>query len=81
MTRINVDESGEWLCRCGNYAAAEGFDTCLYDGTVVEPNIDGPWQGHYRCLRCDLVLFDEWGSDKPPRIMGNAKAAYNYLTI
>lgn len=80
MKRINVDESGEFICLCGNTPRGSGFDTCLADGTVVEPVIDGPWCGHYRCMECDLVVFDEPGNDKPPRIMGNAKAAYNYLT-
>lgn len=77
MSRIDVS-NGEWVCRCGNYPAAEGFDTCLPDGTLVEPDIGGPWAGHYRCLRCDLVLFDDNGG-KGPRVMGNA--ANSYLTI
>lgn len=49
-------------CQCGNTTRTDGFYHCLPDGTLVEPTIGGPWDGHYRCERCGKVeTLTEWG--------------------
>jgi hypothetical protein len=42
-------------CECGNVSWEDGFDTCLPDGTLIEPLIGSAWAGHYKCVRCDKV--------------------------
>jgi hypothetical protein len=55
--RITKDD-GEWLhCLCGNTPDMGGFDSCLTDGTPVEPLADGPWEGRlYVCLNCGRIV-------------------------
>jgi hypothetical protein len=43
------------VCTCRNTPYTDGFDTCLADGTVIEPTIDSAWDGLYICNRCLLV--------------------------
>lgn len=55
MIRGAHRERGDIVCGCGNTPGADGFSTCLPDGTEVEPLADGPWAGHYRCRDCGTV--------------------------
>ena len=52
--RVTVHPAGtEWLtCDCGNDPRSDGFDTVDADGSVIEPNVWGTWDGLYRCDRC-----------------------------
>lgn len=43
------------LCECGNTINGSGFDTCLPDGTLVEPTLDSKWDCDYLCNDCGLV--------------------------
>ena len=44
------------VCLCGNRTDLSGFGPCLPDGTQVEPDADGPWDGRlYVCLDCGLI--------------------------
>ena len=43
------------VCTCKNTPHTSGFDTCLADGTVVEPTVDSAWEGLYLCNDCHLV--------------------------
>lgn len=53
-----VRREGDWLhCLCDNTPDASGFQTCLADGTPVEPTADGPWdESSYLCLDCGRVI-------------------------
>lgn len=55
--RITRDD-GDWLhCLCGNTPDMGGFDSCLTDGTPVEPLADGPWEGRlYVCMNCGRIV-------------------------
>ena len=45
------------LCLCGNKVGLSGFDTCLPNGLVVEPLVDGPWDDvSILCLGCLGVI-------------------------
>lgn len=49
-------DQDDLTCRCGNRPYLDGFYPCLDDGTEVEPDADGPWDGaSYRCARCGQV--------------------------
>jgi hypothetical protein len=54
----HIGRDGDWLhCICGNTPGASGFQTCLPDGTEVEPDVDGPWDEHsYLCLTCGRIV-------------------------
>lgn len=49
---------GDWaVCLCGNEPHMDGFYPCLPDGTEVEPDADGPWDGKlYRCAKCERII-------------------------
>lgn len=54
---LNIKEtSPDWfVCMCGNSPRTDGFETCLRDGTIVEPT-PADWDGlHYKCMRCEAV--------------------------
>jgi len=57
VINVKIDvENGEWLtCECGNTPDSDGFDTCLADGKLIEPNINSEWDSHYKCVRCKRV--------------------------
>lgn len=50
----------ELVCVCGNEPAYDGFESCLEDGTVVEPTGGGgsrAWKGKlYLCLKCGRIV-------------------------
>jgi len=48
------ETTADWLaCQCGNTPISDGFYTCLEDGTPVEPDVNGPWDGSlYVCAGC-----------------------------
>ena len=50
---------------CGNTSHSAGFEPCLIDGTVVEPILDGPWQGLYKCMDCASIhmILDNYDED------------------
>jgi hypothetical protein len=54
---LNLKESTyDWfVCQCGNSPASDGFDTCSPDGVSIEPIVNGAWDCHYKCMRCDAV--------------------------
>ena len=65
---LNLKETTyDWLvCQCGNTPNLDGFYTCLEDGTPVEPDVNGPWDGNlYVCGGCfsiyDIVTFEQVG--------------------
>lgn len=48
---------GDLECLCGNTPISEGFESCLPDGTPVEPTVDGPWdEKSVLCWRCGRVI-------------------------
>jgi hypothetical protein len=49
--------SSDWLvCTCGNQPHIDGFYPCLPDGTIIEPDIDGEWNGLlYVCQGCNAI--------------------------
>lgn len=51
---VTIHPAGtEWItCECGNDPRSDGFDTVDANGTVIEPNVWGTWDGLYRCDRC-----------------------------
>lgn len=51
---VQCDRYGNWQCRCGNHAEADGFHPCTLDGEVIDP--DDAWEGLMRCGRCDRVF-------------------------
>lgn len=65
---LNLKETtADWLvCKCGNEPHKDGFYTCLVNGEIVEPVLDGPWDGTlYLCAKCDAIYnidtFDQVG--------------------
>ena len=51
---------GELICVCGNTPYSHGFEPCTRDGTVVEPTIEGPWDGRlYVCGKCHRIVDQE----------------------
>lgn len=50
------DKYDNYICHCGNYAEASGFETCLEDGTPVEPDLGSPWDGFYSCNHCGAIF-------------------------
>jgi len=57
--RIRKDPGNDIECvpSCGNDPSNEGFYPCLYDGTEVEPYVDGAWKGRlYVCNRCGRII-------------------------
>ena len=54
---ITMAGGEELVCLCGNYPASSGFESCLPDGTPVEPLASGPWDGRlYRCGKCGRII-------------------------
>lgn len=45
-----------FLCLCGNTVGSDGFVTCLSDGLIVEPLVNGPWVNLNLCFRCLGVI-------------------------
>lgn len=68
--------SKHWLvCLCGNEPHINGFYACLEDGTMVEPDINGPWDGHlYLCMGCGAI-YDAESFDQKGQIDAAALAA------
>lgn len=58
IERIDAPAYDDWTCICGNTAwAGDGFWPCLPDGTEVEPNIGGPWDGKLvKCEQCNRIM-------------------------
>ena len=55
-----VKSYGELICRCGNNPSDTGFQPCLADGEVVEPTVEGPWEGRlYVCGDCGRIIDQE----------------------
>jgi hypothetical protein len=55
MTKIQLEEdTGEWICQCGNTASSAGFHACLPDGGWTEPGND--WAGLYKCADCYSII-------------------------
>ncbi len=61
-------------CLCGNTPDADGFYPCLPDGTQVEPDADGPWDGLHWCAQCGRIIDQDTlevrGRSEPPAITG-----------
>jgi len=65
---LNMKETTfDWfVCQCGNSPLYEGFDTCLMNGTIVEPT-PAEWDGlHYVCLRC-YAIYNQDTFEEVPR--------------
>ena len=52
---FHIDNEAWMTCVCGH----DELDTCLPDGTYVEPTIDSAWEGHYLCINCGRVVEGE----------------------
>lgn len=53
--RIN-DETGWWMCACGNEPELEGFYPCNSEGEIVEPTPE-LWNGLlYVCDKCGRII-------------------------
>ena len=52
-TKRYIDGTPDWfVCICGNQPNYDGFYSCLTDGTIVSPTLDGEWNGEtYICER------------------------------
>ena len=51
------EDKDAWVCICGNMPPTDGFYPCDEQGNVVEPTIDGPWDGvRYVCNRCGRII-------------------------
>lgn len=48
------EDTGEWICECGNTSGSAGFHACLPDGSRTEPNND--WAGLYLCADCLAII-------------------------
>ncbi|MFD8529497.1 hypothetical protein ACFV0L_18955 [Streptosporangium canum] len=56
---VTVDQYDDINCACGNIPSYAGFQPCLLDGSLVEP--DHPeWNGLYWCaaVGCPGVIVD-----------------------
>ncbi len=71
MTLDYVKSNKHWLvCLCGNEPHIDGFYPCMPDGRMVEPDINGEWDGHlYVCAKCggiyDAESFEQKGQIDP----------------
>ncbi len=50
------DKYENYICHCGNTADSSGFETCLDDGTLVEPTVESNWKGFYSCNHCGAIF-------------------------
>lgn len=71
---------GDLVCLCGNDPVGSGFYPCLYGGKIVEPTIDGPWEGKlYACGDCGRIIdqytLEVVGKRDPMYIMDEAVEA------
>jgi hypothetical protein len=57
-TKRYIDGTPDWfVCICGNQPNYDGFYSCLTDGTIVSPTLDGEWNGEtYICERCQRII-------------------------
>ena len=61
------ETTADWLsCICGNTPISDGFYACLEDGTPVEPDANGAWDGSlYICAGCysiyNVYTFEDHG--------------------
>lgn len=53
---INGDK--DWfICLCKNEPHLDGFFTCLSDGSITPPTLNGDWQGlYYVCGKCSRIV-------------------------
>lgn len=53
-----ITKDGDFLvCVCSNRGDSGSFEPCMPDGTVVEPAVEGPWQGElYLCETCGRIV-------------------------
>ena len=53
-----IDGTTDWfICSCGNQPDADGFYSCLADGTIVSPTLNGEWDGtFYICESCQRII-------------------------
>ena len=49
-------EEDDWICKCGNIPASDGFYTCDADGNYIEAGTCSDWDSLYRCDRCGRVI-------------------------
>src|SRR5947207_1602383 len=58
------DESGEWICRCGNEITQEGFWPCDKGGKIIYKA-----RSRYKCCaKCGRVIDEEGNVLLEPRI-------------
>lgn len=57
-TKRYIDGTTDWfICLCGNQPNYDGFHSCLTDGTIVSPTLDGEWNGQtYICESCQRII-------------------------
>jgi len=56
-----INGTTDWfICTCGNTPMYEGFYTCLRNGSLVSPTLDGEWDGSlHLCERCKKIIDAE----------------------
>lgn len=54
----NEFEQDDYVCKCGNTSASDGFYPCNSSGREIEP--DENWQGLYVCARCGGLTMIEF---------------------
>lgn len=61
--RISRGPGGDWIrcvSSCNNTPDMDGFYPCIYDGSEVEPYVEGAWKGRlYVCARCGRIIDSE----------------------
>jgi hypothetical protein len=51
---LKINLTDDFTCHCGNHSGEEGLFPCDESGKLMEP-VEGVWEGHCKCLRCDQV--------------------------
>jgi hypothetical protein len=53
-----INGDSDWfVCLCKNEAHYDGFFTCLDDGSLTPPTLQGEWKGvYYVCMRCFRII-------------------------
>jgi hypothetical protein len=56
MEHIIANNSGDWVCICGNQPSSNGFYPCTDAGQQVDPTPQA-WNGRvYVCDRCSRII-------------------------
>ena len=74
-----------WVCQCGNEPDKDGFYSCMPDGRIVEPTLEGPWNGvSFLCYQCgciyDCNTLDETGIATDEMMKSNYQRDWSQLT-